>query len=318
MYGYNVVAVRVDRKDGSGGPQQVDNVDGRGGDLHQIWRAYFDTEPRDHVTKTRRYWQAARTGNHAMPGSSAAWSVLDLEYGPSGIPGRVVDTSNGRQRAAVRPRDAALHRYRHLVARPGGGSALLVGAEVIGRSRAVRGPLAAFQKDFEINHSGLRLEFDYVTDGEYWQEFLAKSSMVSATLTRQSAAPAYLSRTISGADELAVWETTIKPVGRGRRWASTVVPALLNGQVSPRDAFGIEFQPDRTAILLEADGQRRRSSSIRTSRRVSSIPSGILTALTNRRTRSTSPLRRRRWNAFFRLTADQPSLAAYRREARRP
>ena len=133
MFGYSVVGLRVRRADGSGGPLQVDNVDGRGLDLGARWQAFFRSERSDHVVRSRRYWHSAAAQRCPQPAGSQRWIRLDVEYGPNGVPGRVLDTSAGRQTARVRSQDATVHRYRHLLAVPKGAAAAVLAAEVIGR-----------------------------------------------------------------------------------------------------------------------------------------------------------------------------------------
>ena len=74
MFGYSVVGLRVRRADGSGGPLQVDNVDGRGLDLGARWQAFFRSERSD----SRRAQPAllAQRGRAALP--AAGWlAALD-------------------------------------------------------------------------------------------------------------------------------------------------------------------------------------------------------------------------------------------------
>jgi hypothetical protein len=258
VYGFDMIAIRVKVKDGGSGPQQIDNLDGRGLDFQVEWRAFFQTLQADHMVRARRYWQTTPSRAHRAPGSSAGWTRLDVEYGPNGIPGRVFDTDEGRATATVRPQDATVHRYRHLLARPRGGTAALLAAEVVGRSRAHRGPTDAFRKHFETCHTDFKVDFEYIADGEYWEEFLEAASLVSVTLTRQTSIPGYLDGDVSGQTLAANIETTIKAAGRGHRLPASVVRPLLERRVNPRDAFGVQFDPDRTCLQLEASGQTRR------------------------------------------------------------
>jgi len=80
---------------------------------------------------------------------------------------------------------------------------------------------------------------------------------VSATLTRQAAIPAYASGSISGQSVAAIMETAIKASGRGMRLPKALLRPLLERSVSPRDAFGVGFDPERTSLLLECRGRRR-------------------------------------------------------------
>ena len=257
MYGYSVVGLRVRRADGSGSPLQIDNVDGRGLDLGEQWQAFFGAERSDHLVRTRRYWRSSPSRQCAQPSGPHRWLRLDVEYGPNGIPGRVLDTSAGRPTARVRPQDATVHRYRHLLAVPPGGSAALLAVEVIGRSHAFRGPVSGFGAHLERAVPDVRVQFEYLADGEYWDEFLAQAALVSATLTRQAALPAYSSGSLSGQSVAATVETTIKASGRGVRLPKALLRPLLERSVTPRDAFGVGFDPERTSLLLECRGQRR-------------------------------------------------------------
>jgi hypothetical protein len=257
VYGYSVVGLRVRRADGSGGPLQVDNVDGRGLDLGALWQRCFHDECCDHVVRTRRYWRSSPARRCSQPSSPHRWIRLDVEYGPNGIPGRVLDTSAGQVTARVRPQDATVHRYRHLLAIPAAGTAALLAAEVIGRSPAFRGPVNAFVAHLESTVPDVQVEFEYLADGEYWDEFLTQAVLVSATLTRQAAIPAYASGSISGQSVAATMETTIKASGRGMRLPKALLRPLLERSVSPRDVFGVGFDPERTSLLLECRGQRR-------------------------------------------------------------
>jgi hypothetical protein len=257
VFGYSVVGLRVRRADGSGGPLQVDNLDGRGLDLGARWQSFFHSERSDHVVRSRRYWHSAAAQPCPQPAGSQRWVRLDVEYGPNGVPGRVLDTSAGRQTARVRSQDATVHRYRHLLAVPKGTAAAVLAAEVIGRSHAFRGPLRAFVADLESSVPDVRVEFEYLADGEYWEGFLEQAALVSATLSRQTAIPAYASSGISGQSVAATMETTIKASGRGVRLPKALLRPLLNRAVSPREAFGVSFDPDRTSLLLERGGQRR-------------------------------------------------------------
>lgn len=249
--------MRVRRADGSGGPLQVDNVDGRGLDLGQQWQAFFRDELSDHLVRTRRYWRSSPARPCSPPSGPHRWIGLDVEYGPNGIPGRVLDTSAGQATARVRPQDATVHRYRHLLAIPVAGTAALLAAEVIGRSHAFRGPVTAFVAHLESSVPDVRVEFEYLADGEYWDEFLTQAVLVSATLTRQAAIPAYASGSISGQSVAATLETTIKASGRGVRLPKALLRPLLERSVTPRDAFGVSFDPERTSLLLECRRQRR-------------------------------------------------------------
>ncbi len=257
MYGYSVIGLRVRRADGCGGPLQVDNVDGRGLDLGAQWQTFFRDERSDHVVRTRRYWRSSPARRSIQPPSPHRWIRLDVEYGPNGIPGRVLDTSAGMPTARVRPQDATVHRYRHLLAIPTAGTAALLAAEVVGRSPAFRGPVGAFAAEWERAVPGVRVEFEYLADGEYWEGFLAEAVLVSASLTRQAALPAYSSGSLSGQSVAATVETTIKASGRGMRLPKALLRPLLERVVSPRDAFGVSFDPERTSLLLECRGQRR-------------------------------------------------------------
>jgi hypothetical protein len=257
VYGYSVVGLRVRRADGSGGPLQVDNLDGRGLDLGARWQAFFHDEQSDHVVRTRRYWRSTPARRCPQPSSPHRWIRLDVEYGPNGIPGRVLDTAAGQPTARVRPQDATVHRYRHLLAVPAAGTAVLLAAEVIGRSHAFRGPVKAFVAHLESVLPDVQVEFEYLADGEYWDDFLTQAVLVSATLTRQTAIPAYASGSISGQSVAATVETTIKASGRGVRLPKGLLRPLLERSVSPRDAFGVSFDPERTSLLLECRGQRR-------------------------------------------------------------
>ncbi len=258
MYGYNIVAIRAERRDGVGGPLQIDNLDGQGLDLAAEWSAFFRQARSDHVVRVRRYWQSAPAVAHSAPRSPHRWHRLDVEYGPNGIPGRVFDTEAGQATAVVRAQDATIHRYRHLLIRPVGGTAGLLAVEVIGRSRAFRGPTDAFRKHLEAEHPDLRLSFDYLADGDFWEQFLAGASFVSATLSRQGSIPPYTRGGASGRSTAATWETTVKAAGRGGRLPAGLVRPLIERRVSPREAFGVSFDPERTSLLLEAEGQRRR------------------------------------------------------------
>ena len=133
----------------------------------------------------------------------------------------------------------------------------MLAAEVIGRSHAFRGPLSAFVADLESSVPDVRVEFEYLADGEYWEGFLEQAVLVSATLSRQSAIPAYASGGISGQSVAATMETTIKASGRGVRLPKALVRPLLSRVISPREAFGVSFDPERTSLLLESGGQRR-------------------------------------------------------------
>jgi hypothetical protein len=257
VYGYSVVGLRVRRADGGAGPLQVDNLDGRGLDLGARWQAFFRGEQSDHVVRSRRYWRSSPARRCSQPSSPHRWIRLDIEYGPNGIPGRVLDTSAGQPTARVRPQDATVYRYRHLLAVPKAGTAVLLAAEVIGRSHAFRGPVNAFVAHLESCLPEVRVEFEYLADGEYWDEFLAQAVLVSATLTRQSAIPAYASGGVSGQSVAATLETTIKATGRGLRLPKALLRPLVERTVSPRDAFGVGFDPERTSLLLECRGQRR-------------------------------------------------------------
>jgi hypothetical protein len=257
VYGYNVVAIRVERTSGGTGPLQIDNLDGQGYDLLAEWQSFFRTTRSDHVVRARRYWQTIPARRHAQPGSPHTWGRLDVEYGPNGIPGRVFDTAGNRATATVRPQDATVHRFRHLLARPRGGAAALLAAEVIGRSRAFKGPVDAFRRHLETAHADLRVEFEYLADGDYWEEFLARASLISATLTRQTSIPGYTSGGASGQSIAATMQTTIKATGRGLRLPSALLRPLLERRLSPRQAFGVSFDPERTSLLLESEGQRR-------------------------------------------------------------
>ena len=257
MYGYSVIGLRVRRADGSGGPLQIDNVDGRGLDLGTLWQAFFRDECSDHLVRTRRYWRSSPARRCSQTSSPARWVRLDVEYGPNGVPGRVLDTSAGQATASVRPQDATVHRYRHLLAVAPAGTAALLAAEVIGRSHAFRGPVNAFVAHLGSTVPDVQVEFEYLADGEYWDEFLTHAVLVSATLTRQSAIPAYVSGGISGQSVAATVETTIKAAGRGMRLPKALLRPLLERSVSPRDAFGVGFDPERTSLLLECRGQRR-------------------------------------------------------------
>ncbi len=257
VFGYSVVGLRILRADGSGGPLQVDNVDGRGLDLGAQWQSFFRRERSDHVVRSRRYWRSISAQPGTQPGGAYCWIRLDVEYGPNGVPGRVLDTSGGRQTARVRAQDATVHRYRHVLVVPKGASAALLAAEVIGRSHAFRGPLAAFVADLESSAPDVRIECEYLADGEYWEEFLAQAAFVSATLSRQTAMPAYASGGLSGQSVAATIETTIKASGRGARLPKALLRPLLDRSISPRDAFGVGFDPERTSLLLECRGQRR-------------------------------------------------------------
>ncbi len=256
MYGYSVTAVRVVRTGAEDAPLQVDNLDGRGLDLTSEWRRFFSQPQEDHQIRIRRYWQSSACGR-PINREGVPWIHLEVEYGPNGIPGRVLDTVSGRQTAPVRVQDATVHNYRHVLTRPTGGTAALLAGEQIGRSRAQAGPLDAFRKHFEASQHGLRLSFESVTDGEYWQQFLANAALLSATLTRQASAPSYLSLSSSGQQQLAKYETTVKPAGRGARWPASVLPPLFRGAVQPGEVFGVGFEPDQTSLVLLANGQRR-------------------------------------------------------------
>jgi hypothetical protein len=257
VYGYSVIGLRVRRADGSGGPLQIDNVDGRGLDLGAQWQAFFRDERSDHVVRTRRYWRSAPVRRASQPSSPHRWFRLDVEYGPNGIPGRVLDTSAGQPTARVRPQDATVHRYRHLLAIPKAGTVALLAGEVIGRSPAFRGPVNAFVAHLESSVPDIEVHFEYLADGEFWDGFLAEAALVSATLTRQSAIPAYSSGSISGQSVAATMETTVKASGRGKRLPKALLRPLLERAISPRDAFGVGFDPERTSLLLECRGQRR-------------------------------------------------------------
>ncbi len=257
MFGYSVVGLRVRRADGSGGPLQVDNVDGRGLDLGAQWQAFFHGERSDHVVRTRRYWRSSAARRCSQPASPHRWIRIDVEYGPNGVPGRVLDTAVGVPTARVRLQDATVHRYRHLLAVPRGGTAALLAAEVIGRSHAFRGPISAFVAHLESSVPDVRVAFEYLADGEYWDQFLTQASLVSATLTRQTALPAYASGGISGQSSAATMETTIKATGRGMRLPKALLRPLLERSITPRDAFGVGFDPERASLLLERHGQRR-------------------------------------------------------------
>jgi len=191
---------------------------------------------------------------HGRPASLAPAYV---EYGPNGIPGRVLDTSAGQATAQVRPQDATVHRFRHLLAIPAAGTAALLAAEVIGRSHAFRGPVNAFASHLTQAAPDVAVQFEYLADGEYWDGFLAQAALLSATLTRQAAIPAYSSGGISGQSVAASIETTIKASGRGVRLPKALLRPLLERSISPRDAFGVGFDPERTSLLLECRGQRR-------------------------------------------------------------
>jgi hypothetical protein len=260
VFGYSVIGLRIRRADGSGGPLQVDNVDGRGLDLGAQWQAFFRGERSDHVVRSRRYWRSHAAQPCAQPASAHRWIRLDVEYGPNGVPGRVLDTAAGRQTARVRSQDATVHRYRHLLVVPKGASAALLASEVIGRSHAFRGPLTAFVAALESSVPDVRAEFEYLADGEYWEEFLDHAAFVSATLSRQTAVPAYTSGGISGQSFAATMETTIKASARGARLPKALLRPLLHRSITPRDAFGVGFDPERTSLLLECRGQRRQIS----------------------------------------------------------
>jgi hypothetical protein len=133
----------------------------------------------------------------------------------------------------------------------------LLACEVIGRSHAFRGPLTAFAADLESRLPDVRVEFEYLADGEYWEGFLEQAELVSATLSRQTALPSYAGGGISGQAVAASMETTVKASGRGVRLPKALLRRLLNRSISPRDAFGVGFDPDRTSLLLESRGQRR-------------------------------------------------------------
>ena len=49
-------------------------------------------------------------------------------------------------------------------------------------------------------------------------------------------------------------ETTIKASGRGVRLPKALLRPLLERSISPRDAFGVSFDPERTSLLLESPG----------------------------------------------------------------
>lgn len=256
MFGYHVVAIHVQRDGVTGSPLQIDNLDGQGLDLAAQWRAFFAAPRSEHLVRTRRYWQVAAARRHAAAGPDA-WLRLDIEYGANGVSGRVFDTTAGRPTAMVRSRDATVHRYRHLLLRPVGGSAALLAAEVIGRGRAFKGPVDAFRRHLEAAHPGLRLTFEYLADGEFWEQFLEGATLVSATLTRQTSIPAYTSGSSSGASVEATMEMKLKASGRGLRLPSALVRPLLYRTISARDAFGVSFDPERLSLLLESEGQRR-------------------------------------------------------------
>ena len=74
----------------------------------------------------------------------------------------------------------------------------------------------------------MRIEFEYLADGEYWEGFLEQAVLVSATLSRQTAVPAYASGGISGQSVAATMETTIKAPGGGVRLPKALVRPLLS------------------------------------------------------------------------------------------
>lgn len=257
MFGYSVVGLRVRRVDASGGPLQVDNVDGHGLDLGAQWLECFRGERSARVVRSRRYWRSAGVQPCPQARQRGQWLRLDVEYGINGVPGRVLDTDAGVPTAQVRQQDATVHRYRHLLAVPRGGSAALLAAEVIGRSHAFRGPVSVFTAHLETVLPDVRVESEYLADGEYWSEFLAEAALVSATLSRQSAIPRYASSGISGQSIAATMETTIKAAGRGARLPHALIRPLLERAVSAREVFGVGFDPERVSLLLEHSGRRR-------------------------------------------------------------
>jgi hypothetical protein len=257
VFGYSVVGLRVRRADASGGPLQVDNLDGHGLDLGTQWMECFRGERSARVSRSRRYWRSAGVQPCPQARRHGQWLRLDVEYGVNGVPGRVLDTAAGLPTAQVRLQDATVHRYRHLLAVPRGGSAALLAAEVIGRSHAFRGPVTTFEAHLGTVLPDVRLEFEYLADGEYWHGFLTEAALVSATLSRQSAVPRYASGGISGQSIAATIETTIKAAGRGARLPQALIRPLLERSVSPREVFGVGFDPERVSLLLEHGGRRR-------------------------------------------------------------
>jgi hypothetical protein len=117
--------------------------------------------------------------------------------------------------------------------------------------------VGAFAAHLQSAAPDVRVEFEYLADGEYWEGFLAEAVLVSASLTRQAAIPAYSSGSISGQSVAATMETTFRASGRGMRLPKALLRPLLERTVSPRDAFGVGFDPERTSLLLECRGQRR-------------------------------------------------------------
>jgi hypothetical protein len=251
------MGITVTPRMGDSGPAQIDSIDGSRLDFAREWTRYFSSGPSNTDIRARRYWDTADLQRHREPGSPHYWTRLEVRYGPTGVPGDVVDTTIGRSTAAVGVDDATTHNYRHLLLRPKGARIALLAAEVIGRSRPVSKLLAAVRDDFQSQHPDFWVDYEVLADGQYWASFLENADLVALNVTRHREIPGYLDTDGDGATLVATMKTRIEAAGRGRRLPRQLIPGLLNRDVSPEQAFGLDFVPDTVSLVLEADGTQK-------------------------------------------------------------
>lgn len=257
MYGYAVFAITVTPKGNASGPAQIDSLNGGNLTFDSVWRRYFQGRRSGNDLKTRRYWDTRGARVRRQPGSQAAWSTLDVRYGPSGVPGEVIDTIAGASMTTVRVDDATTHNYRHLLVCNPGQRVALLAAEVIGRMRAAPRILDAFRTDFERSYPQYVVDYETLADGQYWNSFLANAELIAVNVTRHHAIPGYTDRTGAGAEEIAVIKSRIEAAGRGRRLSRRLIPALLRHDVSVQEVFGLDYVPESASLVLRAEGQQK-------------------------------------------------------------
>lgn len=257
MYGYIVLGITVTPNNAFGSPAQIDSLNGATLDFADEWRRYFGARPNGTDLRTRRYWDSEPTKRHLEPGSPHRWSRLYVRYGPTGIPGDVVDTTVGTSTAAVGVDDATTHNYRHLLLRPTGGRVAMLAAEVIGRGRAASRIIDAFRKDFEQAHPQYNVEYETLADGEYWDSFLENADFIAMNVTRHRPVAGYFDADGDGAETIVEVKSTIQAAGRGARLRRGWLRPLLSRDVTVQDVFGLDFEPERASVVLESEGQRK-------------------------------------------------------------
>jgi len=257
MYGYLVMGITVTPRMGGSGPAQIDSIDGSRLDFAAEWRRYFSSRQSAVDFRMRRYWDTASIRPHRVPSSPHSWSVLEVRYGPTGIPGDVINTIAGQSTSIVGVDDATTHNYRNVLLRPRGARVALLAAEVIGRSRPVSKLLAAFRADFQSQHPDYDVDHETLADGQYWESFLENAEFVALNVTRQQPIPGYFDADGSGANIVATIKTRIEAAGRGRRLPRQLIPGLLYRDVRPEQAFGLDFEPESVSLVLEADGTQK-------------------------------------------------------------